>query len=180
MRDNLDLADLWSITHNQLRRANVDRKHPFRLMVLTTHGSPYPNSRWVVNRGFVDPADFHMYTDSRSPKIDQIVKDHHGQLLFYDSRKRLQIRVKGELYIVKEGELYDQHYNRIIQRPDDYTTIDTPGVPVEVSYLRGGEIHFALLVFKAISWDILLLGETHHRVKVVKSNEEWRWYPVVP
>lgn len=172
---------LWEMAQAELRRSNTDPKHPYKTVVLSTAGE-YPESRWVVKRSYDDQLHTWIYTDSRTPKVSQLKTNPNASLLYYHPKKKLQIRIQATTTIHTEGQAYEEHKSRILQRPADYTTLLTPGHLLEADQVQyGPEIHFALLQMVPVRWDILLLDrEQHSRVIVEHKNSEWYSRSVTP
>ncbi|NET33229.1 MAG: hypothetical protein F6K19_14615 [Cyanothece sp. SIO1E1] len=179
--------DLLELARAELLRSNADRKHPFRLMYLSTTGE-YPETRTVVKRKATPDFSITFFTDSRSPKVSQIRANPKSSVLFYHPKKKLQIRLYGQAHLIDEGHGdFDRYLQSVKESPSlkDYTTLHAPGDPLtagpEASVLFGDDIHFIAIEVKPEKLDILLLGrENHTRSLYVERKGEWHQQPLVP
>ena len=173
-------TNLWQLANTELRRAIVDKKHPFRKCVLSTNDE-FPESRWVVLRDVTDELIFIIYTDSRSPKVTQIIADGKTSLTFYHPKKQLQVRVKTSASILTSGPAYERHLAKAANYPKDYSTLLPPGAPLADSIDRDGAMHFAVISLAPVQWDILQLSrDDHRRVRYVLNNGNWVGEALVP
>lgn len=171
----------------ELLRSNVDRKHPFRLLYLSTIGE-FPEVRTVVKRHIDSDLKLTFFTDSRSPKVEQIWDNPKVSALFYHPKKKLQIRLYGEACLIDEGHGdFDRYLQSVKASPSlkDYTTLQAPGSSLEeeeeASALFGKEIHFTAIEVQAQKLDVLQLGREHHQRSCYYLEEEgWREEPLVP
>lgn len=176
--------ELWNRTTNEFRRANADKRHPFRWVALSTFGDDYPETRMVVNRGYDSGTyTFTFYTDSRSQKVYEIMENPAVSLFFYSERKKLQVRAKGIATLMNEGERFETARGNVsAQNPDDYNTESPPGDLLFSEVIqRLDEVHFTFIEVAIEEWDILQLSrEGHSRLKVSYLNEILNIHPVIP
>ncbi len=79
-----------------LSRGVKDRKSNFHYTMLSTINDKFPESRTVILRNFnKDRFELNIHSDSRSAKINQIENNNNVSCLFYDDKKKIQIRVNG-------------------------------------------------------------------------------------
>ncbi|MFL2679533.1 MAG: pyridoxamine 5'-phosphate oxidase family protein [Alphaproteobacteria bacterium] len=98
--DNLDLT-LEEIKY-LLTRGIKDRKSCFHYTVLSTINNEFPESRTVILRNFNEENfELNIHSDLRSKKINQIIKNKNISCLFYDDKKKIQIRINGQAEIEK-------------------------------------------------------------------------------
>lgn len=170
----------------ELIRSNVDRRHPFRYFVLSTFGE-YPESRTVVKRGMEVDLKVLFFTDTRSPKVQQIMKNSKITALFYHPKKQLQIRMKGEAEIIsKQDERHSPLLERIRQSESigDYTTRLPPSTPLpfdnsRTDYLK--LIHFTPIYIIPHELDILQLDrEGHTRAMYMHKENDWQEILLTP
>lgn len=179
--------DLLELARAELLRSNGDRKHPFRLMYLSSIGD-YPETRTVVKRKATLDFTLTFFTDSRSPKVSQIRATPKVSVLFYHPKKKLQVRLYGQAHLVDEGHGdFNRYLQSVKESPSlkDYTTLQAPGDPLlagpEASVLFGDEVHFIAIEIKPEKLDILLLGrESHTRSLYVQREGAWHQQPLVP
>lgn len=176
---------LLQLAKSELLRANADRKHPFRNFWLGTFGA-YPEVRTVVKRKIYEDLTTLFFTDSRSPKIQQIRENDKVTALFYHARKKLQVRIKGHALISDpEGDEYRELLQRIWQSAamKDYTSLFAPGSEQtdEAEALFGEEVNFAAVKIVPVELDILQLGtQAHTRMRYTREGEAWLEQKLVP
>lgn len=164
-------------------KAKSLKKHPFRYCSLATVGSnSSPESRMVVLRHF-EPSTFlfTIYSDQRSSKITALENNPLGELLFYDSKKMVQVRVKARCVLITEdSEVYAQQHEKAQK---DYTTSRPPGTKIksmdEIRYTSKN--HFVKLIFKAEKIEYLRLKRpNHHRAIFEILDGKWESHFLVP
>ncbi len=179
--------ELLELARAELLRSNVDRKHPFRLMYLSSLGD-YPETRTVVKRKATSDFVLTFFTDSRSPKVGQIRKNSKVSALLYHPKKKLQLRLYGQAELIDEehGD-FNLYLQSVKESPSlkDYSTMQAPGVPLpagpEAPVLFGDEIHFIAIEVKPEKLDILLLGrDSHARSLYQYKGGEWHQQRLVP
>ena len=85
-----------------LSRGVKDRKSCFHYTMLSTVNNKIPESRTVILRSFnKDVFELNIHSDSRSEKINQIEINNNVSCLFYDDKKKIQIRINGQAKIEK-------------------------------------------------------------------------------
>ena len=179
--------DLLELARAELLRSNADRKHPFRLMYISTFGE-YPEVRTVVKRRINPDLKLTFFTDSRSPKVAQIRNNPKVAALFYHPKKKLQIRLYGHAQLIDEGHGdFNRYLQSVKESPalKDYTTLQAPGLPLsagtEANALFGDEVHFIAIEIDPEKLDILQLGrESHNRSLYQQIAGEWQEQPLVP
>jgi len=81
---------------NLLSRGVKDRKSCFHYTMLSTINNKTPECRTVILRNFnKDIFELNIHSDSRSEKINQIEINNNVSCLFYDDKKKIQIRING-------------------------------------------------------------------------------------
>ncbi len=157
---------------------NQDKtKSPLPLFFFSYNGRRRDSeARMVVLRNF-DATQYHftIYTDARTPKMKSLALNPKAELLFYDHKKLLQIRVKAIcIKSQKDAVLFSQQHNTAQK---DYTTQGAPGTPItgmnQVVYTE--EDHFNVLVFKALAIDYLRLKRPNHqRALFSLKDKSWK------
>lgn len=92
-------ADIINGECTQLIDAVLQADHPYHIFSIATSFDNRPELRTVVLREFNNinyQLSFH--TDKRSPKYKEILENPLTTSLFYDNKRRIQIRIKGEAY----------------------------------------------------------------------------------
>lgn len=164
-------------------KSKVKKNHPFRYFSLaTTSKSGDPEVRLVVLRKYdADQCLFTIYTDSRSSKMTSLAQNTTVELMFYDPKKLLQIRVRAECIEQKRDEqLFKQQH---LGAQKDYTTTTAPGSVInQMDAVKYSDIHhFNVLVFKAFQIDFLRLKRPNHQRAVFYLEAgEWKGNFVTP
>lgn len=179
--------DLFEQANAELIRSNADRKHPFRLMYLSTFGE-YPEVRTVVKRKVDPDLNLIFFTDSRSPKVTQIRDNPKVSVLFYHPKKKLQLRLYGKAVLIDHGHGdFDRYWQSVQGAPSlqDYTTVKAPGSPIgqesEAQALFGEEVYFVAVQILTEKLDVLQLGrESHQRSRFVRDKDNWIQQELVP
>lgn len=169
---------------DEIKRACVDKKHPYRYVALASGSDQNIGLRNVVLREFNHAKEFILFTDKRSNKIVEIQKNGYARMLFYHPKKRTQISIFGELSVHYEDSFSESY----LKGQDDYSlksysTIQAPGSIIEhpEDAWNYGKVYFAVLSFNAIKCDILQLGRQGHlRMQAEMKDQEWRKNWVVP
>lgn len=164
-------------------KSKVKKNHPFRYFSLaTTDPKGDPEVRLVVLRNYHSEDDlFTIYTDARTPKIKALDRNPTAELLFYDPKKLLQIRVTTSCIAQRSDEQIFRQQHEGAQK--DYTTTVAPGTTIkQMDALTYSENHhFRVLVFKAIKIDYLRLKRPHHQRAVFHLvNSQWEGSFVAP
>ena len=176
----MQLTDFFDQAHKELFRANEDRRHPFRTLVLATL-SDFPHVRTVVKRKSLPDYSVLVYTDSRTTKISDLQKNKNCSLLFYHPKKKLQITFYCEADLIESGELFEKHQAIALVHPNDYATAAAPKAELEApEYLYAEETNFALLQFRPQRIEILQLGRPQHLRAVFELKNNWEGQWVVP
>jgi pyridoxamine 5'-phosphate oxidase len=166
----------------ELARASQDRHHAWRTPVLATVGSDgSANARVVVLRE-VDVAQqtLRVYTDSRSPKVREILNEPHALFVFWSDRLNWQLRARVALSVETAGPEVHARWERIRQSASasDYLGTLAPGDHLEEA--DGGSTsgdaghHFALLNAQVIEIDWLELSRDGHRRANLRAGN-WQW-----
>lgn len=176
---------LFDLAKAELIRSNADRRHPFRYLSLATHGE-YPEVRTVVKRKTTPELDTIIFTDRRSPKVAQIRKNNKVSILFYHSKKKLQIRINGEALLIEDGHVdYEQYFEQVKNSASikDYTTRFAPGTPMEedAKALFDEHVHFLAIQVIPHTMDILQLGTEKHKRSFYQLEEKvWNETKLTP
>jgi pyridoxamine 5'-phosphate oxidase len=187
--------NLWKT----LSRATADKKHPWRVVALSTTGLDGANSRNIILRAVESQrALFTFYTDLRSGKIADVAHDPRVSLLFWNPRSNEQLRAWGLAHVVVDSVVLDSHWNRI---PDyarkDYATLSAPGAvmtdnPKNEPELGSGVVqstlsldsarkNFRLIQVEIQRMDYLKLDrDGHQRFGLNQDNGSWVHQALVP
>lgn len=176
---------LLQLTKTELFRTETDRQHPFGTFALATY-STFPEIRTVVLRKVYEDLSILFFTDTRSPKVQQIQAHEQVSALFYHPHLRLQLRIKGKGVLLNpEGAEYLQFLDRIksSRSVKDYTTAHAPGSVLEEpgASLFKEAIHFTAVKIEPLELDILQLGDVGHtRMLYRQKNAQWEAFPLIP
>jgi hypothetical protein len=175
--------ELFKKAEAELLRSNKDRKHPFRFAQLATFGNSFPELRTVVKRQMNQDWQFLFYTDQRTAKVAEIRKNAAVSLHFYDTKKQLQLRIRGKAKIIESGSLFEEHLSRAKAAPSvkDYCSILPPSKPLEGALDYGEQMYFALLLIETEEVDVLQLSRSgHQRLLAERRAGEWSLTDLVP
>ena len=178
--------NLLPSTKAEFQLSNTEKRHPFRYFYLSTFGD-YPETRTVVSRGITNDLEITFFTDSRTPKVEQIQKNPKVSALFYHPNKQLQIRLYGKASLITRRDPgYDGYLKQVKSNADwtkDYASLNVPGVPKkdEGTIIYGNTMNLTVVKIEPIKLDILLLGsKQHHRSKCKLVEGIWAETVVVP
>lgn len=167
----------------QLTAALKHKKHAFRFFTLATRNlNGNSNLRTVVLRHFDrEQLHFTIFTDARSKKVKELKENSNAQLLFYDSKRMIQLIFKVKMI---EIDYDDSIYNSL---PDsskkDYSSIQIPGSkikgPDQVSY-DDSKKHFIKIYFKSLSLEYLRLKRPNHIRAIFNLNNSWEGQFLAP
>jgi len=176
--------DIWKT----LLRATVDKKHPWRVVGLSTAGFNGPASRSVILRGVLaSDRRLVFYTDSRSSKMTDITHCPRVALLFWNPKANTQLRVCGKASVEASELIVNDLWQRI---PDyakkDYATLSAPGQALETAAI-GHNLDLARTNFTVLNVDVLemewlsLNREGHQRTSfTLDASGRWQASALVP
>ena len=171
------VARVWQ----ELTRATKDRHHSWKTPALASIGlDGNPQVRTIVLR-HANPTlwTLESYTDSRSPKYQELVKQGCAQLVFWSARLKWQLRVSVNASVHAEGDFVETAWSRVSQSKasKDYLASQAPGSAVisnnvnEIFSPNAPSNHYlAVLSFQVISMDWLELGKEMHRRARIDPN----------
>jgi 3-hydroxyisobutyrate dehydrogenase len=128
------------------------------------------------------------YSDIRASKIQEIMHTPFVSFLFWDSERKIQLRLSGKATVFATGELTDQHWKRAsLSNRRSYLAIPAPGSPqpVPTSGLpegldsreptqeesEKGRVNFAVIVIGVQHLDWLHLAKGGHRRAIFRYEE---------
>ncbi len=171
---------------DDLQKGVHKKGHPFRYCTMATVGlENMPRLRTVVLRKVSENSKLTFYTDRRSKKILHIKENNKVSLLFYNSKKLLQIKVEGLASIISDRALLQKYWSGV--QPNsrkDYTANSAPGSsisnPDTVEYLDEDN-HFCMVEIEAFRIEYLKLRRPNHlRIRFSKIGGEWNGEFLVP
>ena len=181
--NNKDLIfdEIWTL----LSRGVVDRSEDFRLPVVIVNKGQISDGRIVVLRGaFKDRRVLRFHTDLRSSKIEALKENNNIYFLFYNKKRKIQVRAKGEATIHFKDKITDEAWKKtmIISRkcylatnaPGSVSENPHPGYPKELEgknpKIEDTEIgyeNFCVVEskIKEMEW-LYLASQGHRRAKI--------------
>jgi pyridoxamine 5'-phosphate oxidase len=172
--------DLRQTVWTEWRRAVTDRDHGWRnAVVATVDSSGLPQARTVVLRSVnVDAGQLTFYTDSRSPKVDEMLFCQRIVMVFWCRLLGWQVRAWGTAEVKQAGSDVDQAWQRIVNTPAaaDYLATSRPGTPMDLARPEANsrEHYLAVVEVSVDRFDWLELGPRGHRRATVTGDKiEW-------
>ncbi|MDA0226762.1 MAG: pyridoxamine 5'-phosphate oxidase family protein [Proteobacteria bacterium] len=167
----------------ELARASRDHHHAWRTPVLATAGGDgFPNARVVVLREVdVTQQTLRVYTDSRSPKVKDLLCESRALFVFWSARLKWQLRASVAVSVETAGPAVQTRWQRVSQSASavDYLSPVAPGDDVAESAqdappsVDAGH-YFALLTAQIVEMDWLELNREGHRRASLTAGS-WRW-----
>lgn len=194
---NLDeiLQDCW----HRLINSTHSSVHPFHSPTIATVNEGTPEKRTVILRKVIPTeGTLIFHTDYRSPKISQLKVNNSLSWLFYDSKSRIQIRVKSLATIHYKDEITFKRWNdsRLESRkcylvspaPSTISELSTDGLPENLNNkdltdenVGDGYENFAVVKNKVTQMDWLFLNhDGHRRAKFIMGEQEVEKYWLIP
>ena len=174
-----------------LSRGVSDRRSGFHTPVLVTHGlDGFPAARTVVLRGF-DPnlRTIAIHSDYRAGKVADITGNNRAALVFYDPRKKIQIRSTGHCRLHHLDDVARNAWRKVptfsrrfylAGPPGSIAEKPSSGLPSELEKqapaLEQSEIgftNFVVIRFEllALEW-LYLSARGHRRAKIQWANTD--------
>ncbi|MBO0592293.1 pyridoxamine 5'-phosphate oxidase family protein [Cellulophaga sp. E16_2] len=170
----------------ELKKGITEYGHPFRFFTLGTVGlDKMARLRTVVLRDFSEEWDLSFFTDKRSKKVTHIIENPKVCILLYHPEKRIQLKIEGNAFVVKNDKKIAKYWNRIKDdAKNDYTTTLAPGSNInsltEIEYLNEGN-HFCLITIEAHKIEYLRLDKPNHiKIRYSKDDNHWKGEFLVP
>ena len=172
------LGLIQSACWRELERAVLERSHEWRQMAVATAHAGGADLRTMVLREVHEHGNrLAFYTDSRSPKIAQIVACPHAALLAWSGGLGWQLRLKVHLTAEITGPQVAARWEQLrsTSAAADYLSPLPPGAPLQgMEPQRGDRGHFAVLQARVLSIDWLELHPQGHR-RAVFDEHGMRW-----
>ena len=171
----------------ELSRASLDRHHDWRTPVLASvDPDGLPDARTVVLRQADALAgQLTFYTDSRSPKVAQLLAQDSAMLVFWSSRLSWQLRVRVVCTVITAGPEVEALWQGVKQSAaaGDYLSPLAPGavLPPDRGTADAADASvpapthsFAVLRAQVLQMDWLELSrEGHRRAQLDATTWEW-------
>ena len=175
------IDELWTAIGIAQRKS----AHPLRTptVITTQHGNP--RARTMVLREVFDNRYLVFFTDIRSDKCQQLQQHPNIQIHSYCSIDQTQLQFSGTACVLQTHPKFTEWLNRGMHCPTDYSTIESPGSPLnEYRPLQLNttlaQQHFAVLLCDISSIEILTLGIPHRRCRWSYRDDSWRKDWLVP
>jgi hypothetical protein len=173
-----DLEQIQSLAWAMLVEGAARGRVPFHTPVLATRGPEGPAARTVVLRA-ADPATRTVlcHTDQRSPKVAVLDRYPEAAWVFYDSKAKIQLRLRGRVSLHHADELAAQRWtaSRNASRAC-YRNTRAPGTrvsapeSVQADPDADGYANFTVVRCEVAEMDWLYLHAAGHR----RARFEWR------
>ena len=186
LEQNEDLSTLWKSVWTELKTSLVRRGHPWRTPCLCTQSADGPQGRTVVLRRVLPSLGaVRFHTDGRSSKIDDFNLDPRVSFVFYHPRHQKQVRLKGSLQELDEGERLKEWNQTSPRSREIYGLLTAPRTP-QNSSKEGWNfshedlfLHFRAYQINVSSMDILTLKpEGHQRALFIRSSNHTEEIPI--
>jgi pyridoxamine 5'-phosphate oxidase len=173
------LAAIEAHCWRELAACVRDDSHPWRTPVLATVDGERADARTVILREADAAArTLVFFTDSRSPKVDQLRAHPAGTLAVWSREHAWQLRIAVALEVFTDGLEVSSRWARLKLSPAarDYLSPLAPGAPVDrpVAPDRASREHFAVVRanVEAIDW-LELHAEGHRRARFDAAGGRW-------
>lgn len=180
------LEEVLKNVRHEIRRATLDKKHPFRFVVLGTQ-SHLIAMRYVVLRKVDEQFNLLLYTDYRSRKVNELIEVPKAQLLFYHPQKKIQVVVTCEATVHRGDEIAKTHWQNVQgDGKKAYCSLKAPGEPVaapedafdwDEDFTSG---YFTVLSMKPTQIEVLQLRGLEHLRAIFEEQTDWKGQWVVP
>lgn len=181
-----NLTTVFTTVKHEIRRATLDKRHPFRYVVLGTEAAPVA-MRYVVLRKVDDSLNLTLYTDHRSGKIHQLNAEPRAQLLFYHPGKKVQVMINGTAILHHQDSLALQHWQNVQgDARKAYASTLAPGTSIKQpkdAYMWNSPMtaeHFTVIQFEPTRVEVLQLNGLEHLRAFFSKESSWNGTWVVP
>jgi len=187
---NLILDEIWSL----LQRGVADRNEDFRLPVVIVNSTDSAEGRIVVLRGaFKDKNILRFHTDFRSSKIKSLKENKKIYFVFYNKKRKIQVRAEGVAIVHKDNEITKEAWTKTqMMSRKCYLSPQAPGDFInesasDLSKDMGNEIptfeqseigykNFCVIESKIKSFEWLYLAsQGHRRAKFMLDENKSTW-----
>ena len=195
--NNKDLIfdEIWAL----LSRGVVDRSEEFRLPVIIVNKGDFADGRIVVLRGaFKDRRVLRFHTDLRSSKIEALKNNQNIYFLFYNKKRKIQVRAKGLATIHHKNSITEEAWKKtqVVSRkcylatnsPGSISAEPHPGYPKElegknpnIEDTEVGFENFCVIESKIdeMEW-LYLASQGHRRAKLILKDEDVKTEWLIP
>ena len=182
------IESIW----DELELSLTESGHPFHIFSIASINNGQPDARNVVLRGVERKKNMiNFHTDSRSKKVSQLEEQADICALFYDKKKKVQLRVYGKTSYEKDIQKIQnkwQNSKRMsklcylnkyppgqnISNPKDYLYDD-----IALENIDKGLSNFSIVNINIKSIDWLFLNHKGHERMLIelkkKDSYEYNW-----
>jgi len=177
------LSEIFKDNINEIKFGYLKRKHANKYCSLASVYQNKPQIRTVVLRDMTEGYNLMFFTDERSDKVKQYQDNPNAEVLFYNPKKLLQIKVGGKIKRLQNQERLN-HYKQKIQGASqkDYSTLKKPSTPIKnpdnIDY--GDELNFAVLELQTEYIESLQLKRPNHIRCLFERKDNWKGQFLVP
>jgi pyridoxine/pyridoxamine 5'-phosphate oxidase len=183
------IHDAWHL----LIKAAAKRKGNYQKpSIATVDADGFARQRIVVLREVnMEKRQLTFFTDSRSAKVKEIQQHPHLSWLFWDERKKVQIRMSSKAILEQGSERCRQYWDRLpVQGRSSYAALSAPGsvrhddgspLPeywhdeMSLSDTEYAFEHFMVITCQVLSADLLHLHhEGHQRAMFEYHDDQWK------
>ena len=168
-----------------ISKAPTQLRHPMRAPTVITTVDNIPNARTMILRDVCDNGLI-FFTDKRSSKIHDITINPHGTIHSYDTKKKLQIRIRAHISCVVEHPQLHRWRSIGLNRFQDYGSSISPGTPIENSQIPAPTLdiareNFCILMASVTDIELLKLSrQGHQRIEWSLRENRWTFQRLVP
>lgn len=182
--EHSSLEDILEFAFMELRRAVVDKRHPFRYFAFATVRPGAVGIRTVVLRKIRNGV-IYIHTDKRSQKVAELMKSDQCSALFYHDKIKVQIKVEGHAEVHFGGEAYEKEWSELSPMARKaYRFIHPPGETIEnpqEGHSTGDCNEFCLVKMNLEQLEVLQLNKMEHiRARFMKSKGQWKGKFIAP
>lgn len=178
LADTEDLACIEAAVWQELGQAVQTKGHPWRFAVMATAQGGRADARLVVLREFdAERRELLIYTDARSPKVQQLAADPNAVLVLWSAELGWQLRLDTTVEVMTSGLAVSSRWARLKMTPaaHDYLSPLPPGSPLDrPTPERGSREHFAIIQAQITCADWLALAPEGQR-RAAFDAEGRRW-----
>lgn len=167
----------------ELDRATRERDHAWRTPVLATVDAEHTSqARTVVLRGADSQlGELRVFTDARSPKVDELRVQSRAVLVFWSPLLQWQLRAAVMVTVLEDGPAVDAAWARVCTSAaaGDYLGAAAPGQHLSDAQAGNGDAvqgshHLAILVAQVYALDWLELGPdgAHQRCRFTREGAQ--------
>lgn len=182
MNKQTELAAFLDLGWQRLTRGVADRRAAARHPVFATVSPKgHPEARTVVLRGASrSDGTVEVHTDGGSDKITSLRANPHAQLVVWDEKPKLQIRLSTTVTIHQGADVADKWRSVPDGSRMAYGATPKPGTPIPTAdaYQKlASHDWFAVMVCRIDSIELMQLTDPHRRAVFSAQNDwfgEWR------